>query len=210
MIRAVLFDIDGTLLDTWKLVVYAFEHALKEQGISIDRDTIVTTVGPPLPETYKLLAPGADTDLLVETHRSFQVDNLHLSVSFPNVQETLQKIQDKGIKMSAITNRSKRSSIKTLELASLDHFFEIVLSAEDMKNNKPHPEGLFTALKHMGIEPKDALMVGDTEADILAGQAAGVKTVGITHGMRGEKVKDHNPDHLIHSIEELLTIIENG
>ncbi len=207
MIKAVIFDIDGTLLDTGELIIRAFEHTLTTYKVPrIERAEIKKKIGPPLFEIYAELAPHLNPKDLMETHRSFQVENLHLSKPFLNTLATLEELKKRGVKIAAVTNRTNRSSIKTLELAKIDHMFEIVVSPEDVKHEKPDPEGLFIVLKHMKVDPSEALMVGDTVADIEAGRGAKVKTVGITHGIRGDGVKEHNPDFLIHSLPELLTL----
>lgn len=207
MIKAVIFDIDGTLLDTGELILRAFEHTLKTYKIPpVERVEIKKRIGPPLFEIYADLAPHLDPAALMETHRSFQVENLHLSEPFLETLATLDKLKKMGVKISAVTNRTNRSSLKTLKMAKIDHLFEIVISPEDVKHEKPNPEGLFIVLKHMNVDPSEALMVGDTSADVDAGRAAGVKTVGITHGITGDGVKEHNPDFIIHSLPELLTL----
>lgn len=207
MVRAVIFDIDGTLLDTGELIFSSFEHTLKTHGVTpVAREDIKERIGPPLFEIYESLAPHLNPADLVETHRLFQIDNLHLSKPFLNTLKTLETLKKMGIKIAAVTNRTSRSSIKTLQMAKIDHLFEIIISPEDVSHEKPDPEGIFLALKHMKIAPEEALMVGDTSADVGAGKAAEVKTVGITHGIRGDSIKEYNPDFLIHNLSELLTL----
>lgn len=207
MIKAIIFDIDGTILDTGELIFCAFEHTLKTHGIPpVAREDIKKRIGPPLFDIYEGLAPHLNTADLIETHRSFQIDNLHLSKPFLNTLETLETLKTMGVKIAAVTNRTNRSSIKTLQMAGIDHLFEIVISPEDVNHEKPDPEGILLALRHMKIEPVEALMIGDTSADVGAGKSAGVKTVGITHGIRGDSIKIHSPDFLIHNLSDLLTL----
>ncbi len=207
MIKAVIFDIDGTILDTSELILQSFEHTLETHKIpAVERAELKKKIGPPLFEIYADLAPHLNPAELMETHRSFQVDNIHLSRPFLDTFTTLGKLKKRGIKLAAVTNRTNRSSLKTLQLARIDDFFEIVISPEDVKNEKPDPEGIQLALEHMKVQTSEALMVGDTSADVGAGKAAGVKTVGITHGIRGDSVKEYHPDFLIHSLPELLEL----
>ncbi len=208
MIKAILFDIDGTLLDTSEFILQAFEHALKVSGIPITRAEIAQKMGPPLFEMYALLAPEIEPEKFVRLHRDFQAEKLHLSIPFSGAQEVLKKIHEKGIRMGAVTSRSNENSIRTLELADIKQYFEIIISFEDVKKHKPDPEGIFMALESMNIKPHDAMMVGDTYVDVEAGKNAGTTTVGITHGIRGDEVKTSNPDYLISSLPELLTILD--
>ncbi len=211
MIKAILFDIDGTLLDTSEFILQAFEHSLKQGGITgVTRTHIAQEMGPPLFEMYQLLAPGKNPEEFVRAHRDFQSKKLHLSTPFSEAQEVLQKIHEKGVKIAAVTSRSNENSVKTLELADIKEYFEIIISFEDVKKHKPDPEGILMALQYMNIRPVDAIMVGDTHVDIEAGKNAGTTTVGITHGIRGDEVKTSSPDYVITSLPELLTILDIG
>lgn len=209
MIKTIVFDIDGTLLDTTEFIYQSFEHTLKTHDLpSLTRDEIHSHMGHALPDMYVSIAPSHSNHAdLVETHRSFQEQNLHLSTPFLHTLETLMALKEKGIKLSAVTNRSKRTSVSTLKNAGLDHLFEMVVSAEDVTVAKPHPEGLLRVLKHMQVKPDEALMVGDTLADVEAGRAAGVKTVGTTQGLGKDAIIDHKPDYIIRDISEVLNLI---
>lgn len=207
MIQAILFDIDGTLLDTHELVLRSFEHTLTTHQIPpLTREELMKVIGPGAKIVYAEIAPNHDSQILFDTHRKFQAENTHLSKPFTKTVSTLQELKKRNIKMSAITTRSSMSSVKTLKEAGIFHFFDTVLSFEDVKRPKPHPEGLLTALSYMKIKPENAAMVGDTEIDIQAGRAAGTKTVGITTGMRGKNIAAGNPDFVINNIAELLTL----
>lgn len=210
MIKAIVFDIDGTLLDTTEFIFQSFEHTFKHHNLPLlTRPEIHNHMGHALPDMYVSIAPDyMDHAALVETHRSFQEKNLHLSTPFLHTLETLLELKNRGIKMSAVTNRSKRTSLSTLKNAGLDHLFEMIVSAEDVTTAKPHPEGLLRVLKHMGVDPYESLMVGDTLADVEAGKAAGVKTVGTTQGLGKDAIIEHKPDFIIRDISEILKIIE--
>lgn len=209
MIKAVLFDVDGTLLDTAEFILHAFGKTIATYKLTpVPRATLLTLIGPPLTEIYGRLAPNLDTSMLVETHRSLQEKNLHLSKPFDKTVETLETLHKKGIKMAAVTNRTKRTSHDTMKLAQIHHFFDIIISAEDVAIEKPHPEGILKVLSHFQIEPEHALMVGDTHVDIGAARAANVKVVGTTQGMKGKDVLKYNPDYVINDISELLIVIE--
>src|SRR5947199_668617 len=116
-VEAALFDIDGTLLNTAEFVYQAFVHTFQTHRLPWrSSDEIAAVMGKPLEEIYRHFSLYPDMSELCETHRSFQAVNLHLSVPFPNSRETLKRLKDAGVKIAAITTRSKRTSIKTLEL----------------------------------------------------------------------------------------------
>lgn len=207
-IEATLFDVDGTLLDTREFVYQAYEYTFRLHGISpISKEEIDEMMGKPLEVCYKHFAPSYDVGTLCETHRTFQTGNLHLSVPFPNTQDTLTKIKEAGIKTAAITTRSQRTSIRTLELAGIKDKIDVVISGEDGTKHKPHPEPLLRALEQLKIEPGRAVMVGDTDVDVLAGKNAKTKTIGVTYGFHGKRIKESNPDYVVDDIAEIIPII---
>ncbi len=207
-LRAILFDLDGTLLDTFDFIYGAFEHTFATHGIApLDRRVISQLMGGPLPEVYATMAPGFDTVILTETHRSFQLANIHLVSLFPQTIEVLEELRRRHLKIAAITTRSLRTSVRSLEATGIAHYFDVIISAEDVLRVKPDPEPLFKALDLMGVKPEEAVMVGDTTADIQAGKNAGTKTVAALYGFGGERLLVLEPDYAIRELKELLVIV---
>lgn len=187
-VRVVLFDIDGTLLDTREFILSAMEHALRTHGLPVlARAELASQVGRPLEVIYGEM--GVDAGLgaaLVESHRSFQGENLHLAAAFPGASETLGTLARAGLTLGAVTSRSRRTSVRTMELAGLAPYFDVIVSAEDAAALKPDPAPLLFALGRLGESHEHAAMVGDTRHDIEAGKALGMFTVGATYGFGGE------------------------
>ncbi len=207
-IRTVLFDIDGTLLDTFDFIYGAFEFAFEEHGVPpLSRERISVLMGGPLEEVYRSMAPGFDPILLAQSHRTYQSDNIRLVRLFPSTIEVLETLKQRGMKLAAITTRSLRTSVRSLEMTGIAKFFDIVISAEDVSFHKPHPEPLLKALGVLGITPEEAVMVGDTRADIMAGKNTGTKTVAALYGFGGEQLRELDPDYAIDELRELLTIV---
>ncbi len=207
-IRAVLFDIDGTLLNTFDFIYGAFEHAFKVHGISpLTREEIAHLMGGPLVEVYAEMAPGHDAIALSESHREFQENNIPLAKLFPDTVKVLSVLADQGFKLAAITTRSFRTSVLSLEENGIAGYFDLVLSAEDVARHKPHPEPIFKALDTLNVEPIHAIMVGDTAADIMAGKNAGTTTVAALYGFGGDRLLEWNPDYAIGELKELLEIV---
>ena len=207
-IDAALFDVDGTLLNTAEFVYQAFVYTFQTHGLTW-RSTaeIAAVMGKSLEECYRPFSASEEISELCETHRSFQAENLHLSVPFPNTQDTLKRLKGAGVKIAAVTTRSKRTSIKTLELAGITGYFDAIISGEDAEHPKPHPEPLFKALQQLEVRPEKAVMIGDTEADILAGKNAEVKTIGVSYGFHGFHIAGSKPDFIIDDIADIIPII---
>lgn len=174
-------DVDGTLLDTKEFILQAYEYTLAEFGCDpCTREILSTMMGKPLKECYGILAPDQNVDCLVEAHRLFQDQNLHLAVPFSNTLSSLEDIKSKGGLIAAVTTRSSRNSIKTLELTRVLPFMDTVVSGEDVSFPKPHPEPVLKALSNLDLSGENAFMIGDTIEDVNCGKAAGVATIGVT------------------------------
>lgn len=211
-IEAVLFDLDGTILDSGDFIFGGFKHSLyKNAKKRIKWEDIEHVLGKPLAECYSILFPEGDVEILCKTHRDFQAKNAHLVKPIASSKAVLEKLVDSGIKSGVITNRHADTLKDSLERVKFESLFDVLISVDDVTNPKPHPESLIKALKRLKVFPSRALMVGDTEVDVLAGKNAGVKTVGVTYGFHGARVADAKPDFLIDDISQLIGIVfDNG
>jgi pyrophosphatase PpaX len=112
--KGILFDIDGTLLNTTELIYQAFEHSLKAHGHKVlERNLMARSMGKSLEDCYLDFAPSGDILVLSQTHNQFQLKNPHLAKVFPDTIKTLKKLKALGIKVAGITNRWKSSGVKT-------------------------------------------------------------------------------------------------
>jgi pyrophosphatase PpaX len=202
-ITTVLLDIDGTVLDTREFILAAFEHAFAHHELACPpRAELSMRVGEPLDAIYRAYC-GELAAAFVESHRSFQKENLHLAAPFPGTIETLRWLREQGLVLAAVTSRSRRTSVESLEVAGVSEFFGAVVSAEDTLALKPDPAPLARALEMLGRTPEGAAMAGDTAADVVAGKALGMHTVAATYGFHGREVLLSRPDAVIEAIEEL-------
>ncbi|MBI2338282.1 HAD-IA family hydrolase [Candidatus Daviesbacteria bacterium] len=208
MKKAILFDIDGTLLDAGDFVFRARDYTLKFHGHNPSEEKIKAAMGIPLVEFYQIVVPEADALKLAQTHMEFQENNFQLIKPYPKTLTTLKALKAAGFVMAAVSNRTRDSLLRSLKMTKVYKYLDAVFSAEDVKNPKPHKEHVLVTLKALKVEPVNAYMVGDTEHDITAGREAKVKTVGVLYGWRGEDIKKCNPDFVIDDIEEILNIVK--
>ncbi len=208
-IEAALFDIDGTLLNTREFVYQAYKHTFHLHGLPLwlleEIEPIMAT-GMSLEKSYRFFSLSEDVSELCETHRSYQLEHLYLSVPFPNTVETLKILKNARIKTAAVTSRSRRTSINTLEISGIIGYFDAIISGEDVGNPKPHPEPLLKALKQLEVHPEKAVMIGDTEADIIAGKRGGIKTIGVSYGFCASIAKC-SPDFIIDDIAFVIPLL---
>ncbi len=210
MIKAILFDLDGTLLETQEFVLGALEYALKKYDYPpLDREKAKTLIGTPLPKYYEILAPGSDKEKMVKAHEDFQLSHTQLVTPFPQVLETLDYLKKQGYKLAVVTNRYSKTLMPILKANNMTGFFGAIVAADHVQNTKPHPEHLLAALNKLNADKSESYMVGDSEFDILAGKNTGVKTIAVSYGNRDKtELEKLNPDFIINSFEELKNILE--
>lgn len=199
-----LFDIDGTLLDTTAMIREAMQYTYRtvyKKDIEIDQIPIL--VGKTLRQCYELFGPVEDMEVIRDTHSGYQDKQMHLVKPFEGVIETLTFLQQGGVKIGAVTNRSSHVNV-LLNVTKIHTFFDCVVTIDDVRETKPHPEAVNLALRKLNQTADRALLVGDAHEDIIAGKAAGVDTVGVTYDVLGETIRDFKPDFVIDSFSELL------
>ena len=210
MIKAILFDVDGTLLDTTEYIYQAFEHSLAFHGLDkMTRSEMSHSIGKPLEDCYRDYSLLQGVDHLMDSHKEFQLKNPTLSFPFENSLSTLMALKSNNILIAAITTRAKVSALQTLKSAKLFGLLDFFVAREDVKNLKPDPEPLYKALDFLGLDADEAIMVGDSPDDVLAGKNAGTKTVGVTYGFHGDRIIDCDPNFVIDDIGEIIQVVSS-
>lgn len=206
--RAVLLDVDGTLLDTREYIFAAVEHAMRVHQHEVpSREHVSKAVGRSFDDFYEyILGKKMDFKPIQRTHHEFQLAHPELSKPFPHVLDTLREIKEKGIKLGAVTNRRRRTAEPTLIAAQMYELFDVSVCGDDTEFNKPDPRHVLTALERIDEEPNKAVMVGDTDIDIEAGKSAGTRTVRVSYGFQESSRVE--ADHVIHEFSELLDLIK--
>jgi len=213
MIDTIVFDLDGTLVDTNELVADSWRYTVKTHADSgITEDEIRGTMGELLLDSLKRILPETDPEEALETYREYQrelfLDRIRL---FDGAEEVLRELHGSGIKNGLLTSRLITSATKALEHFGLTELFDAVLTASDTKVFKPDPAPVYEILGMLGSRPEEAIFVGDTVHDIEAGLAAGLYTVLVdwSYALPPEKRADvPKPDAVIKSMKELLTLIK--
>jgi pyrophosphatase PpaX len=223
--QAILFDLDGTLIDTTNLILRSFEHTWQSvRGISHSPENILATFGIPLREAMrKLLAiklsattdnEVADEDAIVEqlltTYRAFNAANHDvLTKPFAQTTQVISTLRARGYAIGVVTSKGRELALRGLKLCALDQLIDEAIFMEDTLRHKPEPEPILAALERLQIESHAAVYVGDSFHDILAGQAAGVKTIAAGWGpMPRADLARQNPDVMAESITDLLHIFD--
>jgi HAD superfamily hydrolase (TIGR01509 family) len=210
-LQAIVFDVDGMLLDTREFIFQAFEDSLERFGHEVpDRSILAKEIGRSLQACYLAFAPNGDTEALCLAHETFQntPEKIGLITAFPGVPEMLQTLRENSLHLAVFSSR-KVTLVSSLEQAGIADLFEVIVQGDEVTRHKPHPEGLFKALGGLEVQPKHAAMVGDAAVDILAGKAANVAlTIGITHGFgTRQELEKAKPDHIVNQALEILPLV---
>ena len=209
MIKAILFDLDGTLIDSTDLIMHSFNYVLKEHlNLEVPEDEIRSLFGRPLFDQMALYGGKERAQELVDKYIEHNLkSHKDYLKEIPGVKETLQGLKEKGYILGVVTSKREESARLGMQICGIEEFFEVFVFSNTVKIHKPEPEPVLHALRVLGLKPEEAVYVGDSVYDIICGQRAGVETVavGYTPGGR-ERLRATNPDHWIEKIEELLEI----
>jgi HAD superfamily hydrolase (TIGR01509 family) len=182
-IRAVVFDLDGTLIDSMPLVLRAFAHALAPFRPDLDENAIFLSLGgPPTRILLELIGDEEKTSEALKRLDTFGFENGALVSPFDGMRNFLEELQARGLQLAIWTGRDRHTTEAIFKAHDLAGFFSAVVCGDDLDTYKPHPAGLREILSRLGLRPDEAIYAGDADADVLGGAEAGVRTALITHG----------------------------
>ncbi|NLC76455.1 MAG: pyrophosphatase PpaX [Clostridia bacterium] len=211
-IKAVLFDFDGTLMDTTHLIIESFKHTIRKHlHYDIDAESLYPSFGRPLIDALEELAPNRGKELIT-TYRQFNLAHHDAMVKiFDKVPETLEALKKKNLKLGIVTSKARHSLKKGLDLYDLEPYFDAIVALEDTTQHKPHPEPLLRGLELLQVLPSQALYVGDSPHDIKCAHRAGVRAVAVRWSyLSWETILAEKPEFIIEAIDELLAIVDQG
>jgi len=207
----VLFDLDGTVIDSGPMIVSSMKHAAKTVlGQEISEDVLKAAVGGPGLLAQMLELDAERVDELVEVYRAHN-EPLHDELeAFWEIVEVLPRLRDEGRRLGIVTAK-RRSTVRLAfdRLPGLERNFEVVVTSEDTERHKPDPAPLLEALARLREEHANAAYVGDSPFDVRAAKAAGIFAVAVTWGgIHGpERLEEEEPDAVVDTAEELLAVL---
>lgn len=210
MIKALLFDFDGTLLNTNTLIIETFRHVLGEYapGKYTDED-YVRFIGPSLEQTFLAECPECAAEMVHKYRMWNQTHHDTLVSEYPNVKETLEALHAQGIKLAIVTTKIRTTMERGLQLMGVAHLFDVTITLDDVEHPKPHAQPIEKALAQLGVCREEAIMIGDNSHDIEGGKNAGVKTAGVAWSIKGEAfLRSLHPDYILHDMLDLLDIVK--
>ncbi|MFG6148034.1 pyrophosphatase PpaX [Halobacillus sp. B23F22_1] len=208
-IKTILFDLDGTLIDTNELIIASFTHTVKQYAARpYTREEILNFIGPPLRDSLAKVNAG-QVEAMVTTYREHNVANHDQFVTaYDGVVNTIKELKSEGYRLGIVTTKMRHTVQMGLELTGLDGLFEVVVTLDDVKHAKPDPEPVLKAMNQLNGLPEQTLMVGDNTHDIEGGKNAGTLTAGVAWTIKGREVLEElEPDFMLSHMNDLLDIV---
>ena len=211
-IDTVLFDLDGTLIDTNEVIIQSYQHAFNThfKDVSLSKDDIIDLIGPPLRTIFNRFTDQDDiVNQAIQTYLDYYTKHEHqLFKLYPQVLEVLKTLKEDGFNIGIVTSKFSKSAMPSVEHFKLGPYFDTFIALEDVSIPKPDPEGVMLALKRLNA--KGAIMVGDNQSDLLAGKQAGVLCAGVAWSIEWvDHLQEVTPDYMLDSMHDLLDIIKS-
>jgi pyrophosphatase PpaX len=212
-----LFDLDGTLIDTTELILRSFAHAFDAHlpGRLPPRRDLIATFGRSLPTTLEELAaqsgagdPRALAAEMLATYRDFQHQHHDALVrGFDGIVEALAALHGRGHRLGVVTSKMQRFARHGMRLFDLERHFDVAVFHDDVTRHKPDPEPLLEAARRAGVAPAEAIYIGDSTHDVVAGRAAGMTTVAVLWGpFEREALEAVGPDYFVEKPADLAEL----
>jgi len=207
--KCVIFDFDGTMMDTNKVIIDSLNEAsLKYRGSEVTATEFESILGKPIVEQMAALSKEHCNEMVAcyrETYRAMEDGQVK---PFEGIVTLLEELKEADIACAILTNKGRRGLDKSLAEHHMAHYFSYSLTANDIQKTKPDPYGIYNICKTLGVSLSDTIMVGDSGHDIEAGKRAGVRTVLVEWSILNmERLKAISPDYIISDPKEILDII---
>lgn len=208
-IDTILFDLDGTLIDTTELIIASFTHTLEHYFPGqYTREQMIQYIGPPLVDTFTEIDKERAEEMLKRYIEHNHTYHDELVKEYDGVYETVKALHEARFKLGIVTSKMREGTMLGLRLTKLEPFFQTIITVDDVTNGKPHPEPLMKAMEQLGASPETTLMVGDSHHDILGGKNVGTKTAGVCWAIKGEDyLRSFEPDYMLKNMRDLLQIV---
>jgi pyrophosphatase PpaX len=211
-IQTILFDLDGTLIDSIRLILDSYHHTLAAHGVPprTDEDWL-RGVGTPLSVQFAEWRDDlGKLEAMVATYREYNLANHDRMVTvYPGVVAAVEAIRAAGRRTGLVTSKNRQGALRGLTLVRLEAMMDVLVCADEVTNPKPHPEPVEKAVALLGADPATTVYVGDSIHDMVSGRAAGVRTAAALWGPFGrEHLELASPDYWLETPADLLTLLD--
>lgn len=207
-VTCLLFDLDGTILDTEAVIIDSLQYTIeKYTGRRPSVAELAPLFGLPLIDQMRRYLPERAEEMCDTYVAHNLAAHARLVKPYPGVPETLAELRSRGYRLALVTSKREASARFGLNLFSLGEFFPVMVCADHVTRHKPEPEPVLAAVAALAIEPAAAMMIGDSPWDIAAGRCAGARTAAALYGMYDRaSVIAERPDFQLEQVKDLLAL----
>lgn len=207
-----LFDLDGTLIDSVRLILDSYHHTMRSHGLPprTDEDWL-RGLGTPLTVQFADWRDDPDAlQALIATYREYNLEHHDRMVTvYPGVVDAVAAIRAAGVRTGLVTSKNRNGALRGLGLAGLEPMMDVLVCADDVTNPKPHPEPVEKAVRLLGGDSRGTIYVGDSIHDMQSGRAAGVLTAAALWGPFGrDHLDEAAPDFWLESPADLRGLLD--
>src|SRR5688572_3718800 len=210
-LQTVLFDLDGTLIDSIRLILDSYHHTLTQHNIPARSDEDwLKGVGTPLHVHFSEWREFPETlEAMIATYREYNLEHHDRMVTvYPGVLEAVREIKAAGIQTGLVTSKNRLGALRGLKLVGLEALMDVLVCADEVTNPKPHPEPVEKAVALLGADPSTTVYVGDSVHDMHSGRAARVKTAAALWGPFGRAhLEGASPNYWLETPQDLVKLV---
>ena len=214
-IKAVLFDMDGLMVDTESLATEAFIHSAKKQGYDMTKEETLLVLGFTTKSIYDFWEnyfKNSDVSgkRLVDNHYKYIEDILFTTGprKMPYIEELLKYLKNSNYKVAVASSSSMNHIINNMEKTGLKKYIDEFASGTEVENGKPAPDVFLLAAKRLGVKPEECLVLEDSKAGVIAGSSAGAKVIMIPDMFKPDEVCKEKAYRIVNNLGEVISILE--
>jgi len=202
---AVLFDLDGTLSDSIPLIRHTYRKVFQELDLPWGSDDVMRWIGRPLQDIAVHFAGKDRAGLFTDRYQHhYHLEHDRYMSLFPGTLEMLKYLKDRSVKTGLVTSKGRPGTVRTVEFTGMAAYLDVIITAHDVEKHKPLPDPVFKALEMIGVEPAEALFVGDSHYDLESGKAAGVRVLAVCWGIcPAAELRRYEPEGILQGWDQI-------
>jgi pyrophosphatase PpaX len=209
-LTTVLFDLDGTLIDSIRLILDSYHHTLRTHRLPARTDAEwLRGIGTPLRVQFAEWREHPGLERMIDTYREYNLANHDACVTpYPGITDVVRAIKSAGLATGLVTSKNRSGAERGLRLCDIEPLMDVIVGADDVENPKPHPEPVEKAMLYLGADPLRTVYVGDSVHDMASGRAARARTAAVLWGpFTRADLAPTEPDFWLEQPTDLLTLL---